>query len=108
MQFLEKKEENGFIYTVEDSFGEMEFRSPVNLDAVMLDQVFLAVFNLKEKGNTITGTIKGTGITYIYKRKDQWSDVEEEEVPILITDKENFIIRLIKNLLRKILLWLEK
>lgn len=78
MIFSEQKTEKGFCYKVVDAFGTMELESSDKLSAETLDQAFMAVFNLKDKGKEITGTIKDTNISYKYLRKNPWQQTKKE------------------------------
>jgi len=79
MIFSEKKENNSFVYKTVDVFGEMEFISPTKLKPELLDQIFLAIFNIKSNTETIEGEIAGTGISYKFKKAKQWDKLDEEE-----------------------------
>jgi len=79
MIFSEKKENNCFVYNTVDVFGEMEFVSPKKLEPKILDQIFLAIFNIKSSSETIEGTIKSIGVSYKFKKAKQWDELDEEE-----------------------------
>jgi hypothetical protein len=79
MIFSEKKENNSFVYKTVDVFGEMEFSSPTKLKPELLDQIFLAIFNIKSNTETIEGEVAGTGISYKFKKAKQWDKLDEEE-----------------------------
>jgi hypothetical protein len=72
MQFREEKTKKGYKYFTKDIFGTMEFESEGKMDADLLDDAFMAVFNLKGKGKIIKGEFKGTSISYKYIKKPQW------------------------------------
>lgn len=79
MIFSEKKENNTFVYNTSDVFGEMEFVSPKRLDGSTLDQIFLAIFNIKSNTEIIEGTVESLGVSYLFKKSKQWDDVEVKE-----------------------------
>jgi len=79
MIFSEKKENNNFVYNTVDVFGEIEFRSPHRLEPTALDQIFLAIFNIKSKAETIEGTVPSLGVSYTFKKAKQWDKLDEEK-----------------------------
>lgn len=79
MLFTEQKTKVGFVYKVKDVFGEMTFESLDKLDPKILDEIFLAIFNIKSKTEIIKGEIKETGIKYKFKKAKQWDKLDEEK-----------------------------
>lgn len=115
MVFTEQKTDKGFIYKVEDVFGEMEFESPEKVEPVFLDQIFLAIFNIKSNTEIIEGDIKGTGIRYKFKKAKQWDKLDEEkEHPEPIKVKTNLFNNIkqwlskLKKLLKKFIVLMTK
>jgi hypothetical protein len=71
MVFAEQKKENGFIYKVEDVFGEIEIVSPLQLSGIQLDRIVLAIMRAKARKGGAEG-----GITFTFNPKADWENEE--------------------------------
>lgn len=91
MVFTEKIN-NGYEYEVIESFGIITINSPErlvrvennNFNAEYLDNVFMAIYNAHkdDPAMLIKQTVKDSNISYIFKKRVMWEDLEEDNQDI--------------------------
>lgn len=81
MQFLERKNEAGYNYQVEDVFGKIEIDSPRQLDKGELDDLVVLLLRNKAQAETVSGEVKVKDgvVTYTFKRAPVWQEADEKE-----------------------------
>ncbi len=109
MIFQEKKIENGYIYEVEDVFGNISIESDTKIKGDILDDMVVLLLKKNLSAEIINGEIKHKDgvVKYTFKRAPIWSEDEEEKnqcenSPTSIKKQEKEFIQTIKS---KILIW---
>lgn len=77
MTFIEKKQENGYLYTVEDIFGDIKIISTNQISGSILDDIVCFLLKSKTNAQTIKGNvlIPDIGeINYSYTKRPIWDD----------------------------------
>lgn len=79
MLFIEKKNESGFTYDVEDIFGTINIESEDKLTPELLDDMVVLLLRQNSNAGEIKGEVKTeTGIVkYLFKKRPLWDDKEE-------------------------------
>lgn len=80
MIFQEKKQAQGFIYTVEDIFGTIDIESDAKLDPETLDGMVVLLLRQNLNAGEIKGEVKhakGT-VKYVFRPRATWEDDDEE------------------------------
>ncbi|MFA5750607.1 MAG: hypothetical protein WC895_05355 [Candidatus Shapirobacteria bacterium] len=84
MLFLERKNDLGFSYDVEDVFGKIHIESKLQLTGEILDDMVSLLIRQNLPAETITGEVKHgeNVVAYTFTREPVWKDGDEEETKI--------------------------